>query len=154
MTDDLKTQIREEHRRAELQRLDAGMDGCACGICQEFYRELDLAKYGRRVIRVAGIILIREKRHLHGQQDIPSDNATSVVSPCQSSKGGVTGASPSETTTTPQKGIMLQANGESKRGRGRPVKPAGELASRMTKWRKKHSQTDFGCSQGIAKAAK
>ena len=51
-------EIKQEHRRAELERLRAGYDGCGCADCQELYRELDLAWYGDRVTRYGDFILI------------------------------------------------------------------------------------------------
>jgi len=48
----------EEHRQAELLRLDLGMAGCGCSSCQNFYRSLDLSKYGKRVHRYDEAIYI------------------------------------------------------------------------------------------------
>jgi hypothetical protein len=41
--------IKQAHRQAELQRLNAGWQGCGCSDCQTLYKELDLSKYGNRV---------------------------------------------------------------------------------------------------------
>lgn len=59
---ELKAQIREEHRRAELQRLEEGQDGCGCPECQELYKTLDLTQYGSRVIRSGGVVIIKGLR--------------------------------------------------------------------------------------------
>lgn len=56
---ELDALILQEHRRAELERLRAGFDGCGCSDCQNYYKTLDLEKYGARVIRVAGIVVIK-----------------------------------------------------------------------------------------------
>lgn len=55
---DLKVLTRQEHRRAELQRLRMGMDGCGCAECQVFYTTIDLAAFGSRVIRYGDCISI------------------------------------------------------------------------------------------------
>jgi hypothetical protein len=52
--------IESEHRRAELQRLEQGWAGCGCGLCQDFYRTLDLSKFGARVKVNAGQVTISE----------------------------------------------------------------------------------------------
>jgi len=49
------------HRQAEKMRLDAGQSGCGCSVCQEFYKELDLTPYGRRVHNYEGFISIADK---------------------------------------------------------------------------------------------
>ena len=46
---DIKELIKEEHHRAELQRLNDGWGGCGCQECQQFYKEIDLSIYGSRV---------------------------------------------------------------------------------------------------------
>lgn len=58
----LTEQIKQEHTRAELERLSAGYDGCGCADCQALYATLDLAKYGNRVIRMAGSVTITAGR--------------------------------------------------------------------------------------------
>jgi hypothetical protein len=55
---DLKALIRHEHRQAELQRLQMGLDGCGCSECQALYTEIDLEKYGARVINSGGTIVV------------------------------------------------------------------------------------------------
>lgn len=55
---DLKVNIKQTHREAEIMRLRAGYDGCGCSECQELYREIDLTKYGKRVIRAGDIVVI------------------------------------------------------------------------------------------------
>lgn len=57
---DLKALIHTEHLNAELERLRAGYDGCGCSDCQEFYKTLDLKKYGKRVIHKDEHIIIVE----------------------------------------------------------------------------------------------
>ena len=42
-------QIKVDHSIAELERLDAGMDGCGCQDCQDFYKTINLNVYGDRV---------------------------------------------------------------------------------------------------------
>lgn len=59
---DLKTWVSDEHRRAELERLRAGYDGCGCTDCQELYATLDLKKYGNRVLSGGGITTITAGR--------------------------------------------------------------------------------------------
>ena len=59
---DLKALIREEHHRAELQRLDEGQAGCGCDLCQQFYKTLDLTRYGSRVTYYGDLVFIDEKK--------------------------------------------------------------------------------------------
>ncbi|MBI4188044.1 MAG: hypothetical protein HY529_02445 [Chloroflexi bacterium] len=59
---DLKSLIKAEHHHAELERLRAGYDGCGCADCQQLYETLDLGKYGKRVVKEAGIIIITAGR--------------------------------------------------------------------------------------------
>lgn len=47
-----------EHRRAEIERLEAGYDGCGCTECQVLYGEIDMSQYAERVIKAAGIITV------------------------------------------------------------------------------------------------
>jgi hypothetical protein len=56
---DLAALIRQEHQRAELQRLQTGQDGCGCADCQAFYKTLGLSAYGDRVVNAAGAIVIK-----------------------------------------------------------------------------------------------
>lgn len=56
--------IKEEHQKAELLRLEQGWTGCGCSDCQEFYKTIDLKKYGDRVKEIADIILISGNRKL------------------------------------------------------------------------------------------
>jgi len=46
------------HNQAELLRLYMGMDGCGCAECQEYYKTLDLSKYGSRVKRFGDFVII------------------------------------------------------------------------------------------------
>lgn len=55
---DYRQLIRQSHYEAELERLRAGYEGCSCAMCQEFYHELDLAKYGERVKRLGDTVVI------------------------------------------------------------------------------------------------
>ncbi len=59
---DLKALIRQEHRQAELQRLDEGYAGCGCAECQELYKTLDLTRYGNRVAYCGELVIIAEKK--------------------------------------------------------------------------------------------
>jgi hypothetical protein len=52
--------IKKEHLRAEVERLDEGWSGCGCADCQELYREIDLKKYGSRVREIDGEITISD----------------------------------------------------------------------------------------------
>ena len=58
---DFKLEADNEHRRAELQRLTEGQESCGCDICQTVYKQLDLKKFGSRVIRVGEVVLIKVK---------------------------------------------------------------------------------------------
>lgn len=124
---ELKELIKMEHRRAELQRLDDGFDGCGCQDCQAFYRELDLSKYGNRVSYFGDIVLISERRkrpeplnafldHLDGQEGVTKIH----------DKGNI----PPATAQAQDAGIMQQE----KRTRGRPRKDGP--VNRVTLWRR------------------
>lgn len=164
MTDELKAQIREEHRRAELQRLEDGWSGCGCSDCQELYREIDLTKYGSRVVETDGIILVKEKTNMdtdrwspdgqvfihYGKRWAVTKKGTRIMlsdaieKPKDATENNVTSQSTTETSEVPQTAIMLQAvkppqklvEGDNNviKHRGRPVK-TGEV-SRMTLWRR------------------
>lgn len=60
--DDLKAEIRKEHYRAELQRLNKGMEGCGCSLCQELYKTMDLSKYGTRVKHYGDFVMVAAKQ--------------------------------------------------------------------------------------------
>lgn len=55
---DLKDLIEAEHRKAELERLLAGYEGCGCTDCQQFYSSINLGQFGDRVKEYAGTISI------------------------------------------------------------------------------------------------
>lgn len=130
--------IRQEHRHSELERLRAGYDGCGCSECQKFYKTIDLEKYGKRVLRFAGIITIIAGRAGADLWDkyhppdppaalfCPSDDEEAVTKP----PAGVI-IPPTENPDTKEGEVLLQKN----RG-GRPRKPDGETVSRMTQWRR------------------
>lgn len=48
----------EEHKCAELLRLEAGQDSCGCSMCQELYATIDLSRYGRRVKHQGDVVYI------------------------------------------------------------------------------------------------
>lgn len=75
---DWKQEMWKEHRRAELQRLDEGLPGCGCPVCQELYRELDLSRYGGRVSRQEDIVSIAERRSKDDLDHWSADGATFV----------------------------------------------------------------------------
>jgi len=58
----IKEWIAEEHQRAELERLDTGWEGCGCRDCQEFYKTLDLSRYGNRVVRTGDMTMVLEDK--------------------------------------------------------------------------------------------
>lgn len=60
---ELATEIKQEHQRAEIERLRSGYDGCGCSDCQELYTIINLPKYGRRVIYAAEAIIITAGRY-------------------------------------------------------------------------------------------
>lgn len=60
---DLKARIRQEHERAELQRIDSGDSGCGCSLCQALYQRTDMSKYGARVKEIAGVISVTGRRN-------------------------------------------------------------------------------------------
>lgn len=130
----MKELILIEHRRAELQRLDLGMDGCGCSDCQELYKTLDLTRYGSRVIRIDGIVTIKEK----SRKKPDSENALTDNQPLPDEKQGVTKIKDDKRllpdTQQGDNGIML-------RRRGRPQKPDGEPVSRMTLYRRSKKQS-------------
>lgn len=136
----IKELIREEHRRAELARFDAGLPGCGCLDCQELYRTLDLSKYGDRVKHYGGFILIIEK----SRQNTDRDTLQNGCQRLPVKQGRVTKIKADKilvlATQQASNRIMLQANGEPKRGRGRPAKPGGEPVSRMTHWRRRQAE--------------
>lgn len=53
---------KEEHKAAEILRLRAGYDGCACAWCQETYRSIDLSMYGDRVLKTSDTVSIAAGR--------------------------------------------------------------------------------------------
>ncbi len=74
----LTEQIKAEHTRAELQRLDADMAGCGCSDCQALYKTLDLNKYANRVSDSGDTILIAEKSRQSSRVDDVSSSPESV----------------------------------------------------------------------------
>ena len=58
-------EIEKEHQRAELQRLDEGWPGCGCSLCQKLYKEINLEKYGSRVIILNESYIIKSDSSLH-----------------------------------------------------------------------------------------
>jgi len=159
---DLKAQIKAEHHRAELQRLDSGMAGCGCSDCQQLYRTLDLTKYGSRVVNSVGVILINEKQQapdywsadgsifihygkkwgvnkkgarvcLDNVRDTPQSDCLVVQDKQDSVSKLLDGEILPPITKDSQKEVVMKHPG------GRPRKP-GEV-SRVTQWRRnKHSQ--------------
>jgi hypothetical protein len=69
MTSIFTVAIREEHYRAELQRLSEGWAGCGCSFCQELYKSIDLSKYGNRVKQHGDAVFILETPWLQPQKD-------------------------------------------------------------------------------------
>lgn len=130
---DLKALIRAEHRRAELERLRAGYEGCGCAGCQDFYPTINLWVYGDRVKRYAGVISIVEGRpgadfwekyHRELRQDAANMGKT----------GGEVVSKIPDKDILPTGDIQAQDNGIMKH-RGRPQK-SGEV-SRTTAWRRR-----------------
>ncbi len=120
---DLKAQIKAEHNRAELQRLDAGMAGCGCSDCQALYKTLDLNKYANRVSDSGDTILIAEKSRQSSRVDDVSSSPESVCLPLPDEEEVVSKMLP-DYRILPR--IMKH--------RGRPRKQ-GEV-SRVTQWRR------------------
>lgn len=54
--------IKTDHQAAEHERLAAGQEGCGCPDCQQFYKTLDLSRYGKRVIHSQDCVIITEGR--------------------------------------------------------------------------------------------
>ncbi len=146
---DLKALISQEHRRAELERLDAGWDGCGCADCQAFYSEIDLEKYGGRVIDTGGTIVVKAARTGVAQTGVwgcadPVDNipGDDVLSPSIITQDGDSGVSKIKDDTfidppsdqAQESGIMKQ--------RGRPRK-FGQV-SRTTAWRREKEKAVQG----------
>jgi hypothetical protein len=50
--------IKKTHKEAEIERLRAGFEGCGCADCQELYPELELGRFGDRVKKNGGTIVI------------------------------------------------------------------------------------------------
>ena len=67
--------IRQEHERAELGRLESGMEGCGCQHCQEFYKTIDMTRYGSRVHKFGDIVLVFENK-----RTVPTDLSATVPS--------------------------------------------------------------------------
>ena len=116
---DIATLIKEEHQHAELARLNAGMEGCGCADCREFYKTIDLTRYGSRVktfgdyITISGVKAQKERDlNIEGTDNEPQGAEINL---------------PLGTTPEP---IMKQA-----RRRGRPSIKQGQAISRTTKWR-------------------
>lgn len=120
---DLKAQIKAEHNRAELQRLDAGMAGCGCSDCQALYRTLDLSKYSNWVSDFGDTILVAEKSRQSSRVDDVSSSPESVCL-LLPDKEEVVSKMLSDCRILPR--IMKH--------RGRPRKQ-GEV-SRVTQWRR------------------
>ena len=159
MTEPTMTElIKIEHRRADLQRLDSGLDGCGCSDCQELYREIDLSKYGGRVVRTNDIILIKEKQQVadhwteDGQYFVHYGRRWAVNKQGQRiclDPPGQPLQSPSEASPDKQQGvakvvpdslipepIMQQEKGS----KGRPQKEDNEQVNRSTLWRRQQKQ--------------
>jgi hypothetical protein len=69
MTSIFTAEIRKEHYRAEVQRLNEGWPGCCCSLCQELYKSIDLSKYGNRVKHHGDAVFILEAPWLQSQKD-------------------------------------------------------------------------------------
>jgi len=132
----------EEHRQAELLRLDLGMAGCGCSSCQNFYRSLDLSKYGKRVHRYDEAIYITGRMSPGDPDDGAEDHPeTAHDSPRSGNLGRATTEQvstevPTEYVSTPQAqptpdvvddtpGIMAQTPAAQvpKKRRDRPQRP-------------------------------
>jgi len=85
----IKDWIREEHQRAELERLETGWEGCGCRDCQEFYQTIDLSRYGNRVIRSEDAITVLEDRTLL-RRNFPDDDWGEVLQFVQGQCYGIT----------------------------------------------------------------
>ncbi len=119
----LKEKISIEHRRAELDRLVRGMEGCGCIVCQELYQTLDLTKYGGRAKNYAesssgSFILISGRKSQPEEKEKEGQEIKVEIEPALV-----------ELVETPER-IMKQV-----RQRGRPRKEATGAVSRVTKWR-------------------
>ena len=131
---DLKALIKQEHQRAEVERLRAGFDGCGCAICQELYKTLDLSAYGDRVNKSGDLINIvagKDGADLwishHPPDFLPSGRKSDV------SKIPHSTVTPNPIFDTPS---CVDDKGTTGRQRGRPRKGDGEKLSRMTVWRR------------------
>lgn len=142
--DDLKAEIRKEHYRAELQRLNKGMEGCGCSFCQELYKTLDLSKYGSRVKHFGDFVIVAAKQMMkikEKEKNIPPSQNQVAATPTiihethQNENLAVSKIKPEEVIGGVSKRILHKAK---KTGilkhRGRPRKN-GQL-SRMTEYRR------------------
>jgi hypothetical protein len=125
--------LNQEHCRAELERLNAGFEGCGCAECQALYQKIDLEKYEARVIRAAGVITIvagkagAENWEKHHQEE-PPDGSDSPLHRRKAVSKILAGKElPPEDAQIQDTGIMKH--------RGRPRKE-GEI-SRTTAWRRR-----------------
>lgn len=120
---ELQDLIKEEHRRAELERLRLGEECCGCRDCQQLYSTLDLSEYGSRVIRVGGEVLMitaSKNGSDSSQRKLEADKAVSKIPKHES---------------LPSTDIRLQPAGIMK-PRGRPRKADTAAVSRTTAWRR------------------
>lgn len=136
---DLQAEIRKEHHATELMRIRSGLAGCGCDTCQELYRQLDLDKFGKRVISFNSISVIVEG--LTGtdpalvEQYRRQDTIEQALLKPRDKPQGVTKPVAGESITTPD--IQAQPAAEvllQKNKGGRPRLPAGK-GCRMTLWR-------------------
>lgn len=134
---DLKALIRQEHKRAELQRLDEGMDGCGCSDCQELYKTLDLSKYGNRVTNFGDTVLIGEKWevsksaasvHLGDDRDTPQTDCLPLPAITIGVSKLIGGGILLPTTKDSPKKVVMKHHG------GRPRKQG--KVSKVTLWRR------------------
>lgn len=139
MTTELRDAIKQEHRRAEVKRLDEGWAGCGCGDCQALYRAIDLAKYGDRVIRFDNLIIVTEAKRPRRP-----DNATEGDDTGESgAAGGTPDVAKIQNKESMGETIMRHTDsdcakdGDGLKHRGRPPK-AGEV-HRSTLWRRRRA---------------
>ena len=132
MHDTPQSTIREEHRRAEVLRLRRGLDGCACGTCQDLYLELDLSNYGVRVKRVGSVSIITAGRT---GADLWRDDAVQDTDETLRSARNAVSKLSSSTDTPPTEPSHTNNTLVMKHAGGRPRREGAN--SRTTCWRRK-----------------
>jgi len=128
----LKRSAQRDHQRAEILRLDLGLEGCGCSDCQALYQQIDLEKYGHRVKRYAGTVLImgRAATGPDGPGNTPESGDKAPPAP----RNRVSKLHSGSETPRKSKQVVLIHPG------GRPRKSREEPVSRMTAWRRREEE--------------